>query len=704
MARKTETEKTNFRFNLLTTLIYIAGIVLLVQLFNLQIVHGREYRETSNTKLSKEAVVEAARGKIMDRTGTVLAETEMGFNVQIFKTKVSNKELNDAMVVLAEILEKNGDKYLDEFPISIEPFAFNFSSDEDLNKWKDKFKIAPEATPEEAFYVMKDKFEVEESDVFKARRAVGLRYTIEQEGYSSTTGLELAANISRNSALEINERGGDLPGISVEVKSNRVYTQGTLAAHVLGYIGRINEEEYKANPGIYQRDDYVGKTGIEYLFEDYLRGEDGTKQIDMTVDGTATGEYITKEAKGGANVVLTLDANLQNIAAGSLYRNINKIRAGGFNKVYNAQGGSCVVINVKTGEILAMVSLPDYEPAEFLNGISQAKLDEYNNNSALFNRAIQATYAPGSIFKMVTAMAGLQEGVITTTETINDTGIYPAGEKIHPHCWYYDSYHSGHGRLNVTRALEQSCNYYFFETGNRLGLDRLAAYANYFGLGRQTGVELPFESSGSLASPQTATAKGDTTPVSTLLSASIGQSYNDFTPVQVAKYIAMVANRGRIVNPTIVKNVVTSDGKQVSTQELNEYLFEKDGIVADDTENIQFDDNYINTVLNGMRGVTDDHGTASSVFQGFSIAVGGKTGSAQTERFDANGDEIVNAWFVGFAPFDDPEIAIAAVVENGGHGYYVAEVVREIIQEYFGMNVPVINEDVSAKQETEGIR
>ncbi len=704
LARKTETEKTNFRFNLITALIYIAGIILLVQLFNLQIVHGREYRETSNTKLSKEAVVEAARGKIMDRTGAILAETEMGFNVQIFKTKATDEELNNAMVVLAEILEKNGDKYIDDFPISIEPFQYNFATEDDLNSWKKKYNIAPEATPEEAFYVMKEKYKIKENDVFKARRALGLRYTIELEGYSSTTGLELAANVSRNSALEINERGQDLPGISVEVKSNRVYTQGTLASHVIGYIGRIDEAEYNNNPGVYQRDDYVGKTGIEYLFEDYLRGEDGTKQIDMTVDGTATGEYITKEAKGGANVVLTLDANLQNITAGSLYRNINKIRAGGFGKVYNAQGGSCVVINVKTGEILAMVSLPDYEPAEFLNGISQAKLDEYNQNSALYNRAIQATYAPGSIFKMVTAMAGLQEGVITTTETINDTGIYPYGEKIHPHCWYYDSYGRGHGRLNVTRALEQSCNYYFFETGNRLGLDRLASYANYFGLGRQTGVELPFESSGSLASPQTAASKGDTTPVSTLLSASIGQSYNDFTPVQVAKYIAMIANRGRVVNPTIVKNVVTADGKQVSTQELNEYLAEKDGIVPDDNVSIQFDDTYINTVLNGMRGVTDDNGTASSVFNGFSISVGGKTGSAQTERFDASGKEIVNAWFVGFAPFDDPEIAIAAVVENGGHGYYVAEVVKEIIQEYFGMNVPVINEDVGAKAETEGIR
>ena len=419
----------------------------------------------------------------------------------------------------------------------------------------------------------------------------------------------------------------------------------------------------------------------------------------MTVDGTSTGEYITKEAVGGANIVLTLDSNLQNITEKALKNNIEKIKAGGFGKKYDAQGGSVVVINVKTGEVLAMVSYPDYEPSQFLNGISQTKYNEYTNNSALLNRAIQGTYAPGSIFKMVTATAGLQEGVISRTERIYDSGIYPHGSN-NPHCWIYDSYHVGHGSLNVSQALEKSCNYYFYETGYRLGLDRLSSYANYFGLGRRTGIELPYESSGTLASLKTAQERNETSDKvieDTTLSASIGQSYNDFTPIQVAKYIAMIANKGKVVNPTLIKNIVSSDGKQISTSELNEYLNNKLGIEAKDVDSLQFNEENINAVLSGMRGVTDDTGTAAEIFEGFSIPVGGKTGSAEAGNY-------VNAWFVGFAPFDDPEIAVVGMVENGGHGYYVAEVVRDIIKEYFGMNVPVINENVSAGNETEYIR
>lgn len=625
----------------------------------------------------------------------------MGFNVQLFKTKASDEEMNNAMLVLSEIFEKNGDKYVDDFPISVEPFQYNFDSEEQLTAWQNKYKISNQASPEEAFYVMKDKYEVNEDDVVKARKIIGLRYTLEYEGYSSTSAIDIASNVSRASALEINVRGDVLPGVSIETKSNRVYTQGSLASHVLGYIGKINEDEYEQNKDKYQKDDYIGRTGIERLFEDYLKGENGTKQIDMTVDGTTTGEYTTKEAVGGANVVLTIDSNLQNITENALKNNIEKIRAGGFGKQYNAQGGSAVVINVKTGEILAMVSCPDFEPEQFLNGISQTKYAEYNANSALMNRAIQGTYAPGSIFKMVTAIAGLQEGKITTKERINDTGIYPRGRK--PHCWIYDTAHVGHGSLNVIGALEKSCNYYFYETGWRLGLEKLAAYANYFGLGRKTGIELPYEASGTLASPQTVEEKHDTAPESTLLSASIGQSYNDFTPIQVAKYIAMIANRGKVVNPTLIKNIVTSDGKQVSATEIQDYVNEKLGITAKDTESLDISDENMNAVLEGMRGVTDDTGTAAKIFQGFSIPVGGKTGSTEA-GVDKDGNDIINAWFVGFAPFDNPEIAVVGMVEGGGHGYYVAEVVRDIISEYFGMNVQEINEDVTASSEMEFVR
>lgn len=696
MAKKTEIERTNFRFNILTTLIYIAGILLIIQLFNLQIIHGKEYRETSNVRLSKEVTVEAARGKILDRTGKILADTQMGFNVDLYKTKAKEEDINSALLILAQILEKNGDKYIDEFPISVEPFQYNFDSDEELNKWRDEFDISEKATPEEAFYKIKDNYNIEGDDIRNLRKEVGLRYTIETIGYTSTTPIQIAQNISRASMLEISERGNELPGINIEVESNRVYSQGALASHIIGYIGRINEEEYNKNKGKYEADDYIGKTGIESLFEEYLKGENGIKQIDMTVDGASSGEYTTKEAIGGSNIVLTIDANLQNITEQALENNINKIKSGQFGQVYDAQGGAAVVLNVKTGEILAMASFPDYEPGQFLNGISNEKWNEYQNNSAILNRAIQGTYAPGSIFKMATAIAGLESGAITIDEYINDTGVYPRAH--HPECWIYTSYHYGHGYLNVSGAIQHSCNYFFYETAERMGIDKLSAYASYFGLGRRTGVELPNESSGTLASVETAQKKGEEWTEGGTLSAAIGQSYNDFTPLQVAKYIAMVANKGQVVKPTIIQNVVNSEGNQVPKESIQAYVNQKLGLDDNYTESINMSEENINAVLEGMRSVTDEvGGTAYDTFKDFNISVGGKTGSTEAGNY-------TNAWFAGFAPFDNPEIAVVVLVENGGHGSYTAEVVRDIIGEYFGMNVQEIREDMSATYDTESLR
>ena len=697
MAKKTEIEKTNFRFNLITTFVYIIGVVLIIQLFNLQIIHGKEYRDASNVRLSKEATIEAARGKILDRTGKILADTQMGFNVDLYKTKASDDDLNNALLVFTQVLEKNGDKYIDEFPILINPFNYNFKSEEELNEWRKEYSISEKATPEEAFYKFKDKYGIDNiDDIGNLRKVIGLRYTIDEIGYSSTTPVKLAQNVSRNSMLEISERGNELPGVNIEVESNRVYSQGSLASHIIGYISRINEEEYSEKKDKYEADDDIGKTGIEYLFEDYLRGENGIKQIDMTVDGTSSGEYTTKDAIGGANVVLTIDANLQAITEAALRNNINKIRFGGFDKVYDAQGGSAVVINIKTGEILAMASFPDYEPGQFLNGISTEKWNEYQNNSALLNRSIQGTYAPGSIFKMATAIAGLESGVITTDEYINDTGVYPRAHN--PECWYYTSYHVGHGYLNVSGAIQHSCNYFFYETAERMGIDKLSAYASYFGLGKKTGIQLPNESSGSLASVETAQRNGDEWTEGGTLSAAIGQSYNDFTPLQVAKYIAMVANRGQVVKPTIIQNVVNSEGNQIPKEEIQNFVNTKLELEDDMTESISMSEENINAVLEGMRSVTDDAGgTAYSTFRDFNISVGGKTGSTEAGNY-------TNAWFAGFAPFENPEIAVVVLVENGGHGSYTAEVVRDIIGEYFGMNMEEIRENMSAIYETESIR
>lgn len=347
-----------------------------------------------------------------------------------------------------------------------------------------------------------------------------------------------------------------------------------------------------------------------------------------------------------------------------------------------------------------MVSYPDYEPELFYNGISNEKYDEYRNNplKPLWNKAIQSPYAPGSTFKMITAIAALETGVTTTTEKINDNGRYPAAN--HPACWYYNTYKRGHGPLNVVGAIEKSCNYFFYEVSNRMGIDNLEKYARYFGLGQKTGIELYNEKAGTVANRSITESKGTSWMIGDTLSAAIGQGYNDFTPVQMAKYISMVANGGHKIDLSIVKSIIKSDGTQVPESEIKEFTKQKLGLEDNTTEDLQISQETINAVLEGMKSVTtDEGGTAYSIFSDFNIVVGGKTGSAEVT---STGD--VNAWFVGFAPFDDPEIAVVVIVENGGHGSYTAEVVREIIAEYFGMNVRQITEDMSAENEIEQFR
>ena len=673
-------------------------------MFNLQIINGQEYRENSNTRLSRESTIESARGSILDRSGNKLVSTDMTFSLEMYKTKVEDEQLNQSILLMVNILENNGDSYLDTFPISINPFEFHFNSEEALAEWKSKYKIPETASAEEAFYLMRDKYNIKTDDIEDIREILAIRYDITTIGYSTTKSIKISDKVSRESAVQLQERGEELIGVNIVVEPVRSYHVGNLASHILGYMGRISDKDQESlkengDDYDYKTTDKIGKTGIEKVFEEYLRGQDGVKQIDMSVDGTITGEYIAKEAIGGADIVLTIDSNLQKITENALAANIQKIRSGGFSNVYNAKGGAVVVTNVNTGEILAMASYPDYEPGLFYNGISNDKYSEYTNNplKPLINRNIQSMYAPGSTFKMITAIAALETGVTTTTEKINDNGPYPAAH--HPACWYYNSYHRGHGYLNVSGAIEKSCNYFFYEVSNRMGIDNLEKYARYFGLGQKTGIELYNEKPGTLASKRITESKGESWTVGDTLVAAIGQGYNNFTPVQMAKYISMVANGGHRIDLSIVKSIIKSDGSQVPNSEIKEFTNQKLGIQQESSEELQISQETINAVLQGMKSVTtDEGGTAYSVFSDFNIVVGGKTGSAETDAGD------VNAWFVGFAPFDKPEIAVVIIVENGGHGYYTAEVVREIIAEYFGMNVQEITEDMSAETETEYFR
>ena len=705
MAKGINKRSINFRYNTITIFTYIIGIILIVQLFNLQIVHGAKYREESNTRLTRESTLEADRGEILDRSGNVLVSSSQKFNLELYKSKIDTNSLNESILKIIQVLEKYNVSCTDDFPIKIEPFEYKIS-DTELVSWKKNNDIEENATAEDAFYKFKEKYKIANEDIVEVRKIIALRYAIAKEGYSSTKALTIAKDIPREAIAEFSERGDEFPGINIVVQPVRLYKEGTLASHILGYASKIGSDEYQQKKDEYDQNDLIGKTGIEGLFEKYLKGKKGTKQIDMAVDGTITAEVVEQEAVAGSNVVLTIDSKLQKITEEALKENIEKIKNGGFGKSYDAKGGSCVVMNVKTGEVLAMASYPDYNPQSFANGISSEEWKSYNENKSypLINKTIQSAYEPGSIFKMVTAIAGLESGNITLSERINDTGVYKKyGAEWK--CWYYTDYHTGHGYLNVIGAIQKSCNFFFYETADRMGIDTLDKYAKYFGLGTKTGIELPSEVSGTLASKNYAKSiKASWNPGDTI-NAAIGQGYNKFTPLQMAKYISMVANGGKKIDVSIVKTIQNADGTEVSKEEIDKFVSEKlGGSKNSDDENINLNSQYVNAVKEGMRSVTSgEAGTAYARFKNFNISVGGKTGSAEAGK-DANGKDIVNAWFAAFAPYEDPEIAVVIMVENGGHGNYTAEAVRNIMAEYFGMNTQNVTEDMQAEAYTESIR
>ena len=672
-------DKKNVRFNILIILVYLIGIILILQLFNLQIIHGEEFLETSSTRLTRETRITAARGNITDRNGNIIAGTVTNYVLQLYKSKISDETLNNTILNVINILEKNHDEYRDSFPIDKETLKFKFSSGEKLDKWLEENELKKGISEDEVINKFKEKYKIQNDEQRIIRKIIGVRYGIEKDGYSTMKAYIISNSISYESVAEIEEQSARFPGISIDTEAKRNYQLGSLGSHIIGYVGKISEEEYKENKG-YSIHDYIGKTGVEYSFEKYLKGEDGLKQIDMSVDGTTTAEYVTKEAVAGHDVVLTIDAKLQEKAEKALKENLEKINTGGFGKVYEANAGSVVVLDVKTGEVLAMCSYPDYEPELFLDGISSAKWEEYTSGeSALLNRTMQSAYAPGSIFKMVSAVAGLETSNITIDEQINDTGIYHAGGGYNPQCWYYTDYGRGHGYVNVSEAIKHSCNYYFYELGNRMGIEELEKYATYFGLGQKTNIELSGEVQGILAGKTLYKKTGQTWYPGNTLSAIIGQGENNFTPIQLAKYISMLANGGKDIDITIVKEITKSNGEKIKKEDIEKYINKRLGIEEKENKDLKIKEENLNAILEGMKSVTTETGgTAYSIFKDFEIEIGGKTGSSEAGKK-------TNAWFAGFAPYNSPEIAVIVSVENGGHGYYTAEVAKEIMETYFGI-------------------
>ncbi len=512
-------DKKNVRYNILTIIVYLVGIILIAQLFNLQIVHGEEYLERSNSRLTRENTIKAARGNIRDSNGNILAGTTVRFSLDIYRSKIDEETLNDTLLRTINVLEKNNDKYNNEFPIDIETMQFKY--DEERTKaFLDENELDENLSANDTIDYYINEYNLQKYSKQDAIKIIAIRFGISKYGYTSMRGYEISPNVSEKSIAEIEEKNQEFPGISIDYIPIREYKYGSLLSHTLGYVGKINSDEYKNNQG-YALNDYIGKTGIEYVCEKYLKGTDGLKQTDMSVDGTITAEYITQEAKQGNDVILTINSNVQQATEKSLKENIEKINAGELGESKEVNAGCAVVLNVKTGEVISLYSYPDFEPQLFVDGISSDKWNEYTSDStrALLNRATQTAYAPGSIFKMVPSIAGLETNGIAIDEKINCAGIYPKGHN--PRCWYYSTYGRGHGNLTVSEAIQKSCNCYFYEVGTRIGIENIERYATYFGLGQKTGIELPSEISGTLAGKTLYDKLGETWYYGNTLSAVI---------------------------------------------------------------------------------------------------------------------------------------------------------------------------------------
>ena len=660
------------RFRVIIGLIIAIIVALFVRLIYLQGIKGEEYYEQVTHRLNSTFSVKAPRGKITDRYGKPLVTNRLGYSIKLKKTDATNDEINRSLLNVVNVLLECGYSYSDTLPISEYPYEFTFidenmdgSSEDEKTKWfSQKKKITKDMSATAVLEYYRDNVYNISDDYSpnEVRKIVGIRYDADMSEFSALYPYTIYQDVNVDVITKIKERQKEFKGIEIEKEYFRVYNEGDLAAHILGGIGKIGMEEYETlKDSGYGYNDLIGKRGVEKEYEKYLKGEDGVESEDEDIK--------QKTPKAGDYLVLTLDADLQRAAEESLERRITDIAKSGGDpkekKGGDADAGAVVVLEVNSGAVLACANYPSYDPARF-NADYKALIE--NPANPIWNRAISGGYAPGSTFKPLVALAALEDEAVTMDELITCEGIYKFYEDYQPKCWIWSS-GKNHGDINVTDAIKYSCNCYFYEAGRRVGIDAINAYAKKFGLGSVTGIDLAGEEKGNISNPEykkkIEKENQKWYPADTIITA-IGQSYSYFTPIQLANYIATIANGGTLYKTHLLKSIrSTADGDVVV-----DYEPEVMGQVDISPENLE-------AVKWGMYGVVDE-GSASGIFENYSIPIGGKTGTAQVGKNVSD-----NALFVAFAPFDKPEIAVAVVIEHGVKGENAALVARDIFDEYF---------------------
>jgi len=576
--------------------VVVLFFILLTRLWYLQLIDAKKLGEMSENNRLRFVPVAASRGTILDRNGKVLVSNNPSFSVAVVP-----QDVKDRPGLVAELT-----RILDLEPGEIDA------------KW-DKFRWRAKYYP-----------------------------------------IVIAAGISRDQLEYLEENRLRLPGVTVEMKPIRSYVSGKMAAHLLGYIGEISEDELSRdvfanyNPG-----DYVGKSGVERSWEDDLHGDDGGKQIEVDARGRFLRTITESVPKVGNSAVLTIDAELQKRTE----------------EAFGDKAGAAVLMEVNSGEILAFASNPGFDPALFTGRMSPEQWQSYldDKRHPLENKALKGQYPPGSTYKIITALAGLEEGVISDQTTVQCTGSHTVGTDTF-RCW--DK--KGHGTVNLKRALRESCDVYFYILGEKIGVDKIAAYARKFGLGEPLKVGLENEKGGNI--PDAAWKKkkfgkpwyrGETLPV------AIGQGYTLLTPIQLTAMIAATATNGQLYRPHLVKKIIDPDGKLIRE-------FKPEVIASIDIKPASF-----RAVKEGLLAVVNEPKGTGAAARLYEVKVAGKTGTSQVvKQRDKKGDVPYqyrdHALFVAFAPYEAPEVAVAVVIEHGEHGgAAAAPIAGAILRKYF---------------------
>ena len=645
-------------------LVFFGAFLLLFAavLYDAQILHGGENRAKSISSNAASETVTASRGIITDRNGKVLVSNRLAYTLVFDRSGFDDDAaLNAAILRLVQLCEETGTGWNDTLPIGRVGNFLRYSNarSETFDKFIEKNELTSGASGRQLLSELRELYHVDESlSEREARLIVGVRYELH-----SRDSYTFAEDVSTEVLSLITD--GRYEGVTIRTASARVYNTA-LAAHILGTIGPIWQEEWSSSEDTgyvgyadkgYSMNDLVGKDGVEKAFESYLRGTDGRRLITTDETGKITGELYTREPQPGGTVALTLDIDLQADVEAALAETIS----GMIDKDSNERGGAAAVVSVGTGEVLALASYPTYDLSTF-----NEDYDELVNDQRLpmFNRATQGIYAPGSTFKMVTAVAALESGIITPSSIIQDRGIYTYYKDPQPMCWIYSQTGSTHGRINVSQAITDSCNYFFYEVGRLTGIRTLDSYASQFGLGQSTGIEIG-DSSGVLASPEWAESHDQEWTDGQTITAAIGQSYNLFTPLQLANYVATLVGGGDHYQAHLLKNVKANDNSRLL------YMYDDEPM-----NTVEISDSTLSAVTKGMHELTVS-GSVAYAFENCVVSAGAKTGSAQV------GTDIANGVFVAYAPYENPEIAVAIVIEKGGSGAALANTAVEIINSWF---------------------